>query len=303
MKKILHGGKWLTFVVVCLSIPAMASVNKAAELKGGAPFSGPSAPSFQFAPEFHFDEHLQEYFHPKDEDFKKRYFLENSTFVEAAFFSIKNRYFFFGNVVTNFGMGRQEGAILLDPRDVDMAFGPTFEYHADGRNIKAGLDHHCFHQIDVPEWNTLYWNKLFLSYGSSNFRQGDYWKQLGRPGNSGWRERLSWQAGYGYFMHSLGGVLDTNAVSWGHSYVHELSLSARWTFFHDFGWAVFADGESRARIDRRGAWLWTETMGCEAMTVRGSFGVSLFVHWIAVDQSIIRENRDKLVEVGARVFK
>ena len=192
----------------------------------------------------------------------------------AGIFPSKGRgfYFFFGNVVTNFGMGRQEGAILLDPRDVDMAFGPTFEYHADGRNIKAGLDHHCFHQIDVPEWNTLYWNKLFLSYGSSNFRQGDYWKQLGRPGNSGWRERLSWQAGYGYFMHSLGGVLDTNALSWGHSYVH-------------------------------GAWLWTETMGCEAMTVRGSFGVSLFVHWIAVDQSIIRENRDKLVEVGARVFK
>jgi hypothetical protein len=114
---------------------------------------------------------------------------------------------------------------------------------------------------------------------------------------------MSWQAGYGYFVHSLHGILDTNTLSWGNAYIHELSLNGRWTFFRDCGWAMFALEENRVRIDRRGAWLWTETFGCEAMTLRGGFGLSVFARWIPVDQSIIRENIDKMVEVGARVFK
>ena len=272
---------------------------------GSRPTQTPDAGShsFVFAPEYHFDEHLIEYFHPKNDEFKKRYFLENSTFVEAAFFSVKQRYYFFGYVETNFGMGRQSGAILLDPRDVDMAFGPTFEYHVDNRIVQVGLDHHCFHQIDVPEWNTLYWNKAFLTVGSANMRLGNYWSALGKFENAPWRTRLSWQAEYGYFVHEFFGMLDTNALSWGNAYIHEIGLSARWLFFQKYGWAACAQGQSQTRVDRRGAWLWKETLGAEAMTVRGEFGLSLFVNWTPVDQSIIRENRDNLVEVGARVFR
>ena len=287
---------------VFLFISALLSA-RAAEGPGKTPLPNPAARSFAFAPEYYFDEHLLEYFHPKTEDFKKRYFLENSTFLEAAFFSINGRFFFGGNVVTNFGMGRQQGAILLDPRDVDMAFGPAFEFRAKAAIVQAGLDHHCFHQIDVPEWNTLYWNKLYLTVGSSNVREGAYRERCARLGDLGWRQRLSWQAGYGYFVHEFFGVLDTNALSWGNAYIHELSLSARWTFFRERGWLAFATGQSRARIDWRGAWLWTEEMGCEAMTVHGNFGVSIFINWVAIDQSIIRENKDRLVEVGARVFR
>ena len=128
---------------------------------------GASAPSFEFAPQYYFDETLLEFFHPKNAFFKERYFLENRLSLDAAFFSFAHKYYFFGNILLNFDLGRQSGAILLDPREVDMGFGPIFEYRLDHHRVvlQAGLDHHCFHQIDRNEWNTLYWNKFFIGAG------------------------------------------------------------------------------------------------------------------------------------------
>jgi hypothetical protein len=286
--------------VLFLSLPMMTHGLSPNQPQTG---STPSVSSLVFGPEYHFDEHFIGFFNPKNADFKDRYFLENSLACEAAFFSVNQRSFFFGEVIVNFDMGRQEGAILLDPREVDMGFGPLFEYRTDRAILQAGLDHHCFHQIDRGEWNTLYWNKLFFSAGSLNMREGAYRERLLQCDTIDWVRRLSWQAGYGLFVHEFFGLLDTNALSWGNAYIHELSLSARWTFLQNGAYALFATGESRARIDRGGRWLWTEAMGCELTTLKGEFGLSLFLNWIVSDRSIERENRDRLVEAGFRVFK
>jgi hypothetical protein len=262
-----------------------------------------SVSSCVFGPEYHFDEHFLRFFNPKNADVRERYFLENSIACEAAFLSVNNRSFYFAQVLLNFDMGRQVGAILLDPREVDMGFGPMFEYRADRVSLQAGLDHHCFHQIDRKEWNTLYWNKLFIGAGSPTMREGVYHDTLRGRNALTWDRRLSWQASYGFFVHEFFGLLDTNAVSWGNSYIHEILLSARWTFLHGRTYAVFATGQSKTRIDRGGRWLWTENMGCEATTLKGEFGLSLYLNWNVGDQSIERENRDKLVEAGFRVYK
>jgi hypothetical protein len=259
--------------------------------------------SFVFAPEYHFDEHFIRFFNPKNDSFKQRYFLENSLALEGAFFSVNNRSFFWGEVVINFDMGRQAGAILLDPREVDMGFGPLFEYRMEGAIVQAGLDHHCFHQIDKIEWNTLYWNKLFVSAGSLNMRESTYRERLGQCEVAGWEQRLSWQASYGFFVHEFFGLADTNTLSWGNAYLHEIFLSARWTFLQKRAYSVFATGQTRTRIDRSGQWLWTEELGCEGMVLKGEFGMSIFLNWVVIDQSIERENRDRLVEAGIRVFR
>ena len=259
--------------------------------------------SFVYAPEYHFHETFLEFFHPKNDSFKNRYFLENTLALEGAFFSISNRSFLWGEVIINFDMGRQGGAILLDPREVDMGFGPMFEYRMERAILQAGLDHHCFHQIDKSEWNTLYWNKLFISGGSPNMRESAYREQLRHPDALCWNRRLSWRAAYGYFVHSFFGILDTNALSWGNAYIHEIFLSSRWTFLNKYAFAAFATGQSRTRIDRGGRWLWTEAIGCEIASLKGEFGMSLFFNWIVCDQSIERENRDRLIEAGFRVFR
>jgi hypothetical protein len=282
-----------------LSLPGL-SVCKDHGGGSDAPFH-----SFEFAPEYHYDETFLEFFNPKNDFFKNRYFLENSLYLDAAFFSFSRRYFFFGNVVLNFDMGRQSGAILLDPNEIDMGFGPIFEYRMDRPRIflQAGLDHHCFHQIDKTEWNTLYWNKLFISTGSPNMREGDYRKQLKGRDAVELNDRLSWQASYGLFLHEFFGLLDTNAMSWGNAYIHEIFLSGRWAFLRQPNFYAFVTGQSQTRIDRKGTWLWKENLGGEISTLGGDFGLSFFFNWNIVDESIPRENRDKLVEVGVRVFR
>jgi hypothetical protein len=40
----------------------------------------------------------------------------------------------------------------------------------------------------------------------------------------------------------------------------------------------------------------------EAMVIYGAYGLSVYYNWIFLDQSIIRENRDRLMEAGIRIF-
>jgi hypothetical protein len=260
--------------------------------------------SFEFAPEYHFDETFLEFFDHKNAYFKERYFLENGLYLDAVFFSIARRYFFFGNVLINFDMGQQSGAILLDPREVDMGFGPIFEYRLDHPRLylQAGLDHHCFHQIDRPDW-TLYWNKLFIGAGSPNMREGDFRKQMKGGNVLDWKDRLSWQASYGLYLHEFFGLIEKDAMAYGHDYGHEILFSARWAFYKRQALYAFVTGQNRTRIDRRGTWLWKESLGGELSTLGGDFGLSFFFNWNIIDESIERENRDKLVEVGVRVFR
>ena len=258
--------------------------------------------SLIFAPEHHFSEDLLEYFNYLHKDYSQRYFLENKTYLEAAFFSLNNRFFCFGELEVNVGLGRQSGAILLDPREIDEGFGPMLEYRMPEYTVKFGLDHHCFHQIDRDEWNTLYWNKVFAGFGSANLRDGEFKEYLRRNVSLNLRQRLTWQVGYGFFVHKLSGILDTNALSWGNAYIHELSTNCRWTPYVYRGYAAVASWNNKVRVDRAGRWLWTEEVRAEAMVIHGAYGLSVYYDWVFLDQSIPRENRDRLMEAGIRIF-
>jgi hypothetical protein len=255
-----------------------------------------------FAPEHHFSEHLLEYFNYLHHDYSQRYFLENKTYLEAAFFSIGPRFYCFGEVSVNIGMGRQSGVIVLDPRDVDEGFGPKLEYRLPTYIIQLGLDHHCFHQIDREEWNTLYWNKVFASLGSANMRDGEFKSFLHQSPAPSWRQRISWQLEYGYFVHEFFGTLDTSALSWGNSYIHEFETACRFAPIICKGYAGVASWHNKVRIDRAGHWMWTEDIQAEAEVLHGTYGLSVFYDWFFLDQSIPRENRDRLMEAGIRIF-
>ena len=268
----------------------------------GAPGVDASKKALVFAPEHHFSEDLLEYFNYLHKDYSERYFLENKTFLEAAFFSIEDRFFCFGELEVNVGFGRQSGAILLDPREIDEGFGPMLEYRLPRYTLRCGLDHHCFHQIDRDEWNTLYWNKVFAGFGSTNLRDGEFKEYLRRNPSLKWQQRLSWQLDYGYFVHSFFGALDTNALSWGNAYIHEIATACRFAPFVYRGYAGVVLWNNKVRIDRAGRWLWTEEVRAEAMVIHGAYGLSVYYNWVFLDQSIQRENRDRLMEAGIRIF-
>ena len=258
--------------------------------------------SLVFAPEYHFSEYLLEYFNYLHHDYLNRYFLENNTYLEAAFFSVGPRFYCFGEVAVDVGMGRQTGAILMDPRDFDEGFGPKLEYRLPGYTVQCGLDHHCFHQIDELEWNTLYWNKPFVSFGSKNLRDGEFKEYLRQNPSLNWRQRITWQVEYGFFVHHFFGILDTSALSWGNSYIHELATDCRFAPYICRGYAGVMSWNNKVRIDRAGRWLWTEQLCAEGMVTHGPYGLSVFYNWFFLDKSIPRENRDRLMEAGIRIF-
>ena len=257
---------------------------------------------FAIAPEYHFSEYMLEYFNYLHKDYLQRYFLENKTSLEAAFFSVGEHFYCFGEVAVNVGLGRKNGPIVLNPRDFDEAFGPELEYRTAAYTLQCGLDHHCFHQIDRDPWNTLYWNKPFVSIGSAHLRDEQFKEYLSKSPSLTWKERLTWQAEYGYFVHKFFNVFDTAALSWGNPYVHEISTCGRLAPFVGKGYAGILSWNNSVRIDRSGRWLWTEDLKAEAEVLHGAYGLSVFYDWRFIDQSIVRENRDRLMDAGLRIF-
>ncbi len=267
--------------------------------------------AFHIAPEYHFDEDLHFFFNQKNPDFEKRYFVEWITSAEVAFFSVGRRFFFFGDMQGTINLGKWPNkAILFDPREVDIGFGPALEYRFNDVNMALGLDHHCFHEIDTidngpmgPAYlGPMYWNKISLNVSSKQFRPEVYRHAITGQSRLSWDQSLAWSAGIAYSLHDFFG-LDTSIVSWNQPYLIDLTAEARYTVARFWGMAVILTGKTGTYFTRTNTTLWNQQLRAELLALQGAFGLDLFVNWNVVDQLPIRQNKDKLVEIGIDGFK
>jgi hypothetical protein len=259
-------------------------------------------PRVAFAPEFHFWQDLHTFYNQKDSTFKNRYFLEWNSGAELAFFSAGNRFFCFLEMAVTVGLGRwADKPILFDPREVDIGFGPLFEYRFAPVNVGLGLDHHCFHQIDMPEWETMYWNKFCLSASSPHFRKNEFRLSLKNDAPLTMKDRFAWNANVFYSMHEFFGM-DTSVISYNQPYAVDLTGEVRFAVYRFKGIAAVLDGKTGAFFTRSNTTLWNQQLRIELMATQGLFGLSLFVNWIVVDQLPIRQNKDRLIVVGINGF-
>jgi hypothetical protein len=268
----------------------------------GDSLSAKKSPDWRFAPEFHFNEDLHTFFLQKNDTLKERYFVEWISSAELAFFSVNNRFFFFGEMALTMGLGRwAHKAILFDPNLMDAGFGPQFEYRFTPADISLGLDHHCFHEIDTLGLMPVYWNRLYLSAASPNFRPGPYMSTLTDQKPLAWNNRLAWQASLGYYFHELFGM-DTSIISWNNEHALDIICETRCAAFRWNGFSGIVSAKTGAYLTRtHGVW-WKQEAGAEIMATQGKFGLSLFANWVIVDQLQPRLNRDKLLIVGIRGF-
>jgi hypothetical protein len=284
---------YLSFILMIFSGPALAASDS---------FSGNKKSGFRLAPEFHMNEDLHTFFLQKDFEFRQRYFLEWISGAELAFFSMNDRLFFFGEMAMTMGLGKWETkAILFDPREVDAGFGPLVEYRFPPVNVSLGLDHHCFHEIDTLYLTPVYWNKLYLSAASKNFRPGDYKTSLMALSPLTWGNRISWQASLGYYFHELFGM-DTSIISWNNDHAVDIIGEVHFAAYRWRGFFGVVGAKTGAYLTRTNGTLWRQEAGAEIMATQGKFGLSLFVNWIMLDQLQKRLNRDKLLVVGIRGF-
>ncbi len=256
-----------------------------------------------FAPEYHFDEDLHLFYNQQTPAFKLRYFLEWNSSAELAFLSYGKRFFFFGEMEAAVDLGRwADKAIFFDPNQMDIGFGPLFEYRFDPITLGLGLDHHCFHEIDTVTLGQVYWNKVTLSASSPQFRPGAFVEAIGEKHELSWKNRLAWQAGFGYTLHDFFGV-DTSIIGWNQPYLIDLTGDVRCAVYRLKGIAAVLSGHTGAYYTRTNQTLWNEQVRAELLATTGTFGLDLFVNWTALDQLPPRQNKDKLVAVGLDGFR
>ena len=97
-------------------------------------------------------------------------------------------------------MGQTPGNVVFDPMDINYGIVPTIEIATPLALVQVGLEHHCFHEIDRTELETIYWNKLYAALGSVNYRYYDQWSRLVNEANWSQKDRLAWYFRYGFFV-------------------------------------------------------------------------------------------------------
>lgn len=256
---------------------------------------------FEFMPEYHMTGDLYAMAHYKNADYRRRYFVENNADLEFVLVSYRRRLFSSAALYVRTTMGRQDGAIMFDPRELRYGIDPATELRLDAFNLRAGLDHYCFHEIDSWDSTTEYWNKEYIQISSKNSRPMEYRTRLINQERWDPASRLSWEAKLGHYMEKAFGLMNPAMIGGNHDYDWELTETSRWAFYKRLDWVVDARTMSNLNLSRSGKLRQTYHIGLEGHFRRGAAGMMLFVNYIALDQLLVRP-KDKLVEFGIRFY-
>ncbi|MDQ7798054.1 MAG: hypothetical protein RDU76_03800 [Candidatus Edwardsbacteria bacterium] len=256
---------------------------------------------FQFMPEYHMVGDVMAFANHKDAEYRRRYFIETNSDLEFVFFSYRGLIYSDWFLYMKTGMGRQDGAVIFDPRDVRYGITPSLEIRLKKANLRAGLEHFCFHDIDRNDGVTEYWNKEFLEIFSNNFRLGEYRRRLIAEGSWDQGNRLSNSTKLGLYIKRAFGLLPEAVLGGGHNYRWELTQENRWAFFRSRDWLVNIKTLANANVRRDGHVLQTYVLGLEGHFRRGAGGSMLFMNYNILDQLEVRP-KDKLLELGVRFY-
>ena len=82
---------------------------------------------FEFMPEFHLTGDVLTYANHQSAEYRQRYFIETNSDMELVFVSWRELVYSDWVLYVKTGMGRQDGAVIFDPRDVRYGITPSLE--------------------------------------------------------------------------------------------------------------------------------------------------------------------------------
>jgi hypothetical protein len=301
----MSANKYRTQIFFCSAIYLVLSISfintLSAEAFPGLDLLERVLDKFDFMPEYHMVGDVMAFANHKDVEYRRRYFIETNSDLEFVFFSYRDVIYSDWFLYMKTGMGRQDGAVIFDPRDVRYGITPSLEIRLNKANIRAGLEHFCFHDIDRNDGVTEYWNKEFLEIFSKNFRLGEYRRRLIGEGSWAGRNRFSSSTRLGLYIKRAFGLLPEAVLGGGHNYRWELTQENRWAFFKSHDWLVNVKSMANANVRRDGHVLQTYVLGLEGHFRRGTGGSMLFMNYNILDQLEVRP-KDKLLELGVRFY-
>jgi len=209
--------------------------------------------------------------------------------------------FHLGLLYNNYlGMGRQNEAIVFDPRDVYYAVTPFFEFRRGGIFWQAGIDHRCFHQIDRRTRAVApYWNQVYVKAASANYRFSVMKANI-NAGRNGYLDNLKWQAWAGYCVRAFGGM-DRTLLSGGQPWAAAAGVDAGYPFYRSKSWVFGGRNKINMFTDTTGTTYWTGELGIDADVHNRRYAVGFFVNYnYEFPRTLPLFSKDQLIELGVR---
>lgn len=256
---------------------------------------------FVFLPEYHLTGDVYFLALYKNADYRRRYFVENNADMELFLAGYRRSLYASLGLYVRTTMGRQDGAIMFDPRELRYCIDPAVELRLGRLDLRGGLDHSCFHEIDSWDGRTKYWNKAYLALMSKNARPIEYRRRIIIDGRWDFGSRFSYEAKLGHYLKRAFGLLDPAVIGGNHDYSWEMTGTNRYALFRSLDWAVNARSVADLNLSRQGKLRQCYQVGLEGHLRRGDAGMMIFANYNLLDQLIVRP-KDRLLEVGVRFY-
>jgi hypothetical protein len=240
---------------------------------------------FQFLPDYYLRFDMPFFALKRDNFFKRQYLSEPHPQLEFCFISYKNVVASVWQVDFLFNLGHAPGDRVFTVLNVAFGINPLIEVRRPKVTLAGGLAHRCIHNVDLDEFTVPYWNKLFASAGSPNYRLNTFYKTLAADSNFSQYNRVGWFFSSGYFVKEFFGIIDPLNITANDPSVWDVSSVVRYAFYRRTSWMFTMRGETTAGVFRPeegyhvgtgGKIFWKQAIGIEAFFTRGSHGACLF---------------------------
>lgn len=280
--------------------------------------------NFRLVPGFHVDGAITRAHNQKNQYFVEHYSVNSLILLDIEFLAIRDLTILMEFTVEG-GMGHTKDNVVFDPMDAQYGTDPVLEYRFPLLCAQAGMEHHCFHGIDVQQFRTIYYNKPFVGVSTTNYRAGDFWTSQADSAGQTWLKRVSGQLRWGFFMRDSTSSLvggQTNAV-------HEFTAEARYAAWkwrcvalgvHAQGKIGYWDNYDKSLYHAMVYWMYS--LSPEVAIVRKEWAGMLFATFTMdhlprqkrihdaygadepyPDQWYPRLSKDRLIEIGIRYVR
>lgn len=245
----------------------------------------------------------------KDSLFREKYYGEENMYAEVTFLEMYKILCLKLRSEQRTGFGKSPYGMIFHPRDASFGLVTYLEFNFKGISFHLGEDHRCFHEIDIKENPVAYWNKLALGISSNNFPISDFTKSLCVDNKWELSRCFSWYCDWGYYVRKFPGVSSHKIMTVWPYYIQDLTLNGRFSLFH---WRIFivncngvtkiGSEYSDEKFESKRIY-WGQTFGIEMILAKNGFGSSVFINYI-LDRGMQKfDSKDRLLEIGFKLFK
>lgn len=294
--------KWVFVLLVILCI---CSINAEAGVLSGFESFEKVLDKFNFLPEYHFTADCSYFLLHKSDDYRSQFFIETNSDLEFVLVDYKKFIYSVWELYVRTGMGRQPGAIIFDPRDSRYGLIPALELRLRKINLRSGLEHFCFHDIDEehdPDGSTQYWNKPFIDITSKNYRLMEYRRNLVNESKWDFTSRFAWGSRLGYYWSRMFGLMEESILNGGQNYQYEMTMEARYAFYKRLSWVVNARMLTNWNMNKDKELYQTYIIGFESHFRRGVGGSMFYMDYCLLEDKGMVRDKDRLLQFGIRFY-